>query len=362
MCDVMAKIYNDKTGSWYGGHSYLTIKQQKFNAKSITNFFKNLSNYNWSDNSICAILGNMSFESTLNPQLGEVGGSGYGLVQWTPKSNLISRAKAIKQGSSYDTMYTQLSVIDYEVKNGIQWIKTTSYPLSFKEFIEDNTHDIEYLTGAWLCNYERPLDQSEENIKRRTNGDNNGHLGSLQFVDIVGSDVSESGSINGFLNWCEKIANDNSYLYKLGSAHGVPWSYNGLFFDCSSFVSFGLHNGGGYALDTQFTTRNQKAELTELGFNVFEYSNKNDLKRGDIVFYNDGENGHTEVVFSVNENGASELVGAHTDSLPPAEQISIRNWYEGGWQYVARPTGSSPLPIYNRKKRKGMIFCYNRMR
>lgn len=363
MCDSMAKIYNDKTGSWYGGDNYLTVEQQKFNAKAITNYFQNLSKYNWGNNSICAILGNMSFESTLSPQLNEVGGgSGYGLVQWTPKSNLISRAKAIKQGSSYDTVYTQLSVIDYEVKNGIQWIKTTRYPLTFKEFIEDTTHDIEYLTGAWLCNYERPADQSDENIKRRTNGDNNGHLGALQFVDLVGGDVSNTGSINGFLNWCEQIANDNSYLYKLGSGHGVPWTYDGKYFDCSSFVSFGLHNGGGYALDTQFTTGNQKTELTELGFNVFEYVNKKDLKRGDIVFYNNGENGHTEVVFSVDENGASELVGAHTDSLPPAEQISITNWYEGGWQYVARPTGGSSPPIYNRKKRKGMIFCYNRMR
>lgn len=362
MCDVMAKIYNDNTGSWYGGDNYLTVKQQQFNAKAITNFFKNISSYNWSNNSICAILGNMSFESGLNPQLGEVGGSGYGLVQWTPKSNLISRAKAIKRGSSYDTMYTQLSVIDYEVKNGIQWIKTTRYPLSFKEFIEDTTHDIEYLTGAWLCNYERPLDQSDENIMLRTNGDNSGHLGALQFVDIVGSDVTESGSINGFLNWCETIANDNSYLYKLGSAHGVPWEYEGKYFDCSSFVSFGLHNGGGYALDTQFTTANQKTELTELGFNVFDYESKKNLKRGDIVFYNDGVNGHTEVVFSIDETGASELVGAHTDSLPPSKQISIINWYEGGWQFVARPTGGSPTPIYNRKKRKGMVFCYNRMR
>ena len=101
---------------------------------------------------------------------------------------------------------------------------------------------------------------------------------------------------------------------------------------------------------------------TQYDIDVFEYSNKNDLKRGDIVFYNNGENGHTEVVFTVNENGASELVGAHTDDLPPNDQISIIEWYEGGWQYVARPTGGSPAPIYNRKKWKGMIFCYNRMR
>lgn len=358
----MAKILKDKCGSWYGSDVYLTLSQQKFNGKSAINYFKNISSYSWTNNSICAILGNMSFESTLNPQLSERGGgSGYGLVQWTPKSNLTSRAKAIKQGSTYDTMFTQLSVIDYEVKTKKQWIKTTHYPLTFEEFVNDNTHDILYLTGAWLCNYERPADQSDINIARRCNGDS-GHMGSLDFVELVGSDVSTDGNINGFLNWCEQIANDNSYLYKLGSGHGVPWTYDGKYFDCSSFVSFGLHNGGGYALDTQFTTANQKAELTELGFYIFNYSNKNDLKRGDIVFYNNADGGHTEVVAETDSNGATKLVGSHTDELPPDEQISITNWYEGGWQYVARPAGGISPPIYNRKKQKGMIFCYNRMR
>lgn len=357
----MTKIFKDKCGSWYGSDVYLTLSQQKFNGKSAINYFKNLSTYGWSNNSICAILGNMCFESSLNPQLQQRGGSGYGLVQWTPKSNLTSRAKAIKQGNTYDTMFTQLSVIDYEVKNKKQWIKTTRYPLTFEEFVTDNTHDILYLTGAWLCNYERPADQSDSNISKRCNGDSS-HMGSINFVDMVGGDVSPDGNINGFLEWCEKIANDNKYLYKLGAGHGVDWNYGGVYFDCSSFISFGLHNGGGYALDTQFTTANQKQELTDLGFNVFKYENKKNLQRGDIVFYNNESGGHTEAVYETDNSGASKLVGAHTDDLPPADQISIGNWYDGGWQYVARPTGGSSPPIYNRKKRKGMIFCYNRVR
>lgn len=355
----MAKILKDKCGSWYGSNVYLTLNQQKFNGKSAINYFKNLSTYGWSNNSICAILGNMCFESSLNPQLQQRGGSGYGLVQWTPKSNLTSRAKAIKQGSTYDTMFTQLSVIDYEVKTKKQWIKTTRYPLTFEEFVTDSTHDILYLTGAWLCNYERPADQSNSNISKRCNGDSS-HMGSISFADMVGGDVSPDGNINGFLEWCEKIANDNKYLYKLGAGHGVDWNYSGLYFDCSSFISFGLHNGGGYALDTQFTTSNQKQELTDLGFNVFKYENKKNLQRGDIVFYNNESGGHTEAVYETDDSGASKLVGAHTDDLPPAEQIAIGNWYEGGWQYVARPNGSIPSRLTS--KRKGMIFCYNRMR
>ena len=209
----MAKIFKDKCGSWYGSDVYLTLSQQQFNGKSAINYFKNISSYGWSNNSICAILGNMCFESSLNPQLQQRGGSGYGLVQWTPKSNLTSRAKAIKQGSTYDTMFTQLSVIDYEVKNKKQWIKTTRYPLTFEEFVTDITHDILYLTGAWLCNYERPADQSDSNISKRCNGDSS-HMGSIAFSEMVGGDVSPDGNINGFLEWCEKIANDNKYLFE----------------------------------------------------------------------------------------------------------------------------------------------------
>lgn len=358
----MAKIYTDKSGSWYGGADFLSLKKQKYNANAILNFCKNLSSYGWSDNSICALLGNLSFESTVNPMINESGGSGYGLVQWTPKENCINRAKAIGRYNSYDTMYTQLLIIEYECKNGIQWYSTSDYPITFEEFITDSSHSIEWLTGAWLKNYERPADQSQENITLRCNGDSS-HIGSLQWLEILNFN-DFSGSVDSFIDWCEKIANNNDFLYKLGSAHGVEWTYEGNYFDCSSFVSFGLHNGGGYDLDTQFTTANQKTELEELGFYIFPYKNKNNLKVGDIVFYNDGDIGHTEVIYSVDDNGASQLVGARTDTLANAEQIAIHNWYEGGWQYVARPSGSSYTPNKSsfKFKRKPMVFVYPRVK
>lgn len=350
----MAKLYNDKSGDWYGSSTYLTVNQQKFNAKSILNYFKNLSNNAWSNNSICAILGNMSFESTLNPLLDEVGGgSGYGLVQWTPKSNLIKRAKAIGMYSQYDTLLAQLSVIDYEVNNNIQWITTTDYNISFKDFISDTTHSVEWLTGAFLKNYERPADQSQENINKRCNGDNQGHIGSLQWVESLDFNNS-SGSIDGFLNWCESIANDNTYLYKYGSAHGVDWDYTGNYFDCSSFVSFGLHNGGGYDLTTQFSTDTQKEDLEDLGFNVISFKNKSQLKRGDILLIT----GHTEVVYTVNDDDI-KLVGAHNNVVPPDEQISIINYYDDSWEYICRPNDSeTPKPSYFKRNRTSMVFVY----
>lgn len=180
----MAKLYHDETGKWYGGDNGLNSSEYKINGKAFYNFCLNLSNYKpWTLESICAMLGNMTFESSVNPQRQEVGGSGYGLVQWTPKSNLINRAKKIGRGDTYNTMYTECLVFDYEIKNKKQWIKTSAYPLTFKEFTQ-STEDLYYLTGAFLKNYERPADQSDANIKKRTEG-TNGTWGTLKWYSYL---------------------------------------------------------------------------------------------------------------------------------------------------------------------------------
>lgn len=180
----MATLYQDETGKWYGGNNGLNSSQYQINGSSFYNFCINLSAYKpWSLNSISAMLGNMTFESSVNPQRQEVGGSGYGLVQWTPKSNLISRARAIGRASIYDTMYTQCLVFDYEIKNKKQWIATSDYPITFKEFIQSDK-DVLYLTGAFLRNYERPADQSQENINKRYNG-TSGTWGSKTWYEFL---------------------------------------------------------------------------------------------------------------------------------------------------------------------------------
>lgn len=56
---------------------------------------------------------------------------------------------------------SQLARIEYEVENGIQWISTTDYPLSFIEFTQ-STQDVGYLTEAFTWNYERPNRQAGE--------------------------------------------------------------------------------------------------------------------------------------------------------------------------------------------------------
>ena len=367
----MTKLYNDINGNFYGDNTGLNEKQQKFNAQCIVNFCKN-SSLNWANESICALLGNMSFESSVNPQRNEVGGNGYGLVQWTPKKNLLTRAKKINEYNTYDTISSQMKVIEYEQKNNIQYYKTTNYPISFLEFITNSQNkSIEFLTASFLKNYERPLNQSQDVIDLRCNGDNNGHIGSLQWYNILNFSNNEN-SITKALKWAEKIANDDTYYYVFGGGHNVDFdSYKNTYFDCSSFISFALYNGG-FDISTQFTTANQKEELKNLGFSVIVYKDKSQLKVGDILFYNNNGSGHTEFVYSI-DNDNIKLVGSHNSDVAKSEQISICDFFGNEqWQYIARSGLNVNENIFNDEiinnnkerffqiNRKGMVFVYPR--
>lgn len=72
---------------WVSKTSLLTSSEMTHNAKLFGDVFSGLG---YNINTIAALAGNAQVESTINPGLNEGGGgSGYGLFQWTPKSDLI---------------------------------------------------------------------------------------------------------------------------------------------------------------------------------------------------------------------------------------------------------------------------------
>lgn len=72
---------------WISKTGLLTSSEMENNAKLFGNVFSGLG---YHINTIAALAGNVQAESTINPGLNEVGGAGYGLFQWTPKSDLIN--------------------------------------------------------------------------------------------------------------------------------------------------------------------------------------------------------------------------------------------------------------------------------
>lgn len=128
------------------------------NAKYIYKFFREKG---WTAQSICGMLGNMQGESGIIADIDEKsGGGGYGLVQWTPKTNLTSWANA--NGLNYRTVDTQCRRIQWELENGQQFYKTSAYPLTFRQFTQ-STSSPKYLAEVFIHNYERPANANQPN-------------------------------------------------------------------------------------------------------------------------------------------------------------------------------------------------------
>ncbi|MDO0875235.1 phage tail tip lysozyme [Carnobacterium divergens] len=78
--------------------------------------------FNYSDISAAGVIGNLYAESALNPHVNEHGGGGgYGLGQWTPKSNVYSQARVCGiSNSEAETAQGQATIIAQGDKTG-QW-------------------------------------------------------------------------------------------------------------------------------------------------------------------------------------------------------------------------------------------------
>src|SRR5699024_12471253 len=144
---------------------WLTESQSLDNAQMIVDHL--LGNSGWTREAICALVGNMRIESSINPNMYEYGydwsaDRGFGLVQWTPRSKYwdwaTARGLAPREGDS------QLDRITYEVDQNIQWIPISDYGgLTFADF-RANTGgwSIDYLTEAFTWSYERPAQSAGE--------------------------------------------------------------------------------------------------------------------------------------------------------------------------------------------------------
>lgn len=133
---------------------YLTQAEMRANAIYIAAY---LLDQGWTLQAISGMLGNMQHESSINPgiwqNLDEGNLSmGYGLVQWTPATNLINWAE--NEGLEPSDIDTQIMRILYEKENGSQYYATEGYNLSFTEFAQ-STEEPYYLACAFAWNYER---------------------------------------------------------------------------------------------------------------------------------------------------------------------------------------------------------------
>ena len=143
-------------------HVYVSIDRRLNDAEMQTNakyIYYYLKEWGWSSNAIYAVLGNMEFESTINPGIHQEGCSksgsfGYGIVQWTPARKLWKWAD--KKCLDRNSLYTQIVYLNQMAKSNEGWIAHKGHYQSFSEFIIDNEHSVAWLTESFERNYERP--------------------------------------------------------------------------------------------------------------------------------------------------------------------------------------------------------------
>lgn len=136
--------------------------KQKNNASCIYSFFYFKG---WTLQAIAGFCGNVMQESKFNPALIEVGGTGHGLVQWTPPTDLYNVLDVL-YGSHDDWKdgNKQCSVIyaEYEESTGLahRGIEPQWYPSSFSSMDwktwASSQEDPGQLALIFQANYERP--------------------------------------------------------------------------------------------------------------------------------------------------------------------------------------------------------------
>ena len=131
--------------AWVSEDRYLTQSEMENNADIIINYYRGIG---LNDNTISAILGNMQAESTLSPILTERGGGGgYGLVQWTPQSDLIDACNILGL-SPYTSGDVQIQVVVEEISGPSsvrQWYTSQAFIQNY--YTSGATADMIGITG-----------------------------------------------------------------------------------------------------------------------------------------------------------------------------------------------------------------------
>jgi surface antigen len=141
--------YTGTFGDYYANGS-LSKDQQKANVLYIGKY---LLNKEWTLQAIAGLCGNIESECHFNPGGKEVGGSGYGLIQWTPGD--IHQKWCDERGIADSTsMDANLAHIVWEAENNESWSKKEEYTESYLEFTKSKKSAY-YLAGAFAWNRER---------------------------------------------------------------------------------------------------------------------------------------------------------------------------------------------------------------
>lgn len=174
--------------AWISRQGALTQSEMENNANIIINYYRSIG---VDDRTIACILGNMQAESSINPEREEVGGAGYGLVQWTPITVLQNHCNTLGL-SPYNSGDVQIQVIIKEILNqsGVgEWYTSSAFISNYynsgatsdmigitgQQFLSNSMNwNPDKLAVLFMAGYERPsYDPSVNHYQIRQQNANN---------------------------------------------------------------------------------------------------------------------------------------------------------------------------------------------
>ena len=152
-----------------GVNAYLTQSEMENNATAFYGYFNSKG---FTIESVAGMLGNLQQESNINPGMKQTASasSGWGLIQWTPSSNLTDYATAY--GVDWATGEIQTQLMWDEIINGYggQWIPKPSLGYGYTGAEFSQLTDVVEACKAYL--YERERAGVEALDKRLTYASN----------------------------------------------------------------------------------------------------------------------------------------------------------------------------------------------
>lgn len=348
------------TRMWNASDPY-TCPESEANASYIFAYFKARG---WSDVACAGLVGNTTHESYNNPAFHEVGGGGFGIVQWTPASNYTRWATPRGFPTGTDTNDPELYLrgqcdrIAFEVANRLEFFGNSRYGHSWTyidtwdAYIHNTTLTPQEAAWCFMSNYERPAyGAAMASLAKRQEY-------AQRWYDKFTSAKSEQQVRTAHLaaQWAVGIAN-NTQEFNGHTDHGYDqtyrWGERGDF-DCSSLVISAYDQYGLGLKDAGATyTGNMRSVMLAKGFedvtSQINLQTGYGLIEGDVLL---NTVHHTAIALgdgnmvqaSINEFGA-------TRNGRPGDQnnreIAVRTYYNYPWNYVLRYNGFSGFGMVN---------------
>lgn len=290
---------------------------------------------------IVAVMGNITGESSWNPDLIEVGsGVGFGLCQWSYSRRVQLESYGTDLLHQCEFLWSELTGENTGITGADpQWINPPSnsvtggisFSCTLTQF-KNGVDSVEFLTTAFCYCWERPAPETN-------------HLDSTRIPSAIEFESSMSYNGTGGVNYGQQVENAVQWMIDIANddIHGYDQDDRwGPDYDCSSFVIEGYEQAG-IPLKTNGATYtgDMKQVCLDFGFTEVEWlEDETKLVRGDIilneinhvcVYIGDGK----IVQASQNENG--EATGGETGDQTEHE-IYVRDYYmyQDGWDCVLR--------------------------